>query len=105
MLTFELLNKALLKGKRIEYLADDGLWYEKGGISFFKPISYYRIKPEPAKAVPKIEQLNPQHLGKNAKEGYKHNSKAKCLALATGYFYQENNEASWYWLFKYESGL
>jgi len=63
------------------------------------PLKDYRIKPEPE------APLNPQHLGKNAPGEYKHHSKEKCLVIATGYFYQENEACSWYWLLKYESGL
>lgn len=41
-----------------------------------------------------------------ASEGWKHHTRAKCIALAVGYYYIDRADPnSWYWLFKYESGL
>jgi hypothetical protein len=101
---FAVLRTAEACGKIIQFKTMARGWQDNGGpCRFCYPLERYRIKPE--ESVVKEQPINPQHLGKNAPGQYKHHSKEKCLVMSTGYFYQENEAGSWYWLFKYESGL
>jgi hypothetical protein len=52
----------------------------------------------------KHEQLFVPKADYNRDIKWKKDSKQKCLAQSIGYFYMDEEERSWYWLFKYESG-
>jgi hypothetical protein len=54
-----------------------------------------------------MEKYNQEFIPKaihNRDIKWKKTSRQRCLALSIGYFYMSENEHSWYWLFKYESG-